>query len=126
MEEYEELVGHDAMTLDGLKCWYKREIAKYGMIALAHAFNKKLKVVQYVISLFSLYVKLSQKIDVVQNEDTKQDLQIMAYNTNVLLELAFANFNININEVKDIKEKFGDEIAAVLNRTVGSITSYGI
>ena len=126
MEEYEELVGHEAMTLDGLKCWYKREIAKYGMITLAHAFNKKLKVIQYIISLFSLYVKLIQKIETVENMDTKNDLQIMAYNTNLLLSLAFDNFNIDIREVNKIKEDFGVEISEVLNKLVKSKSSYGI
>lgn len=113
------LVGRENITIKALECWYMKDFAKYGMIVLAHAHGKRLKVLQYLTSLGSLVVKLRQKTENVIDPDRKQDLLIMLNRSQSLLTIALSQFNINLEEIKHIANQYGDEVLEVLENVVG-------
>ena len=115
MDTFEDLVGTDEITIKALQQWYARDIAKYGVVVLAYLHGKRVKVLEYIVSLFSLKVKLGQKMMTVQSADTKTDLAIMQHKTEVLLQSAISNFNINLQEIQRIADEFGEEIVQTIN-----------
>lgn len=118
MDAYEELIGTDNITIKALQCWYGREIAKYGVMVLAYLHGKKYKVLHYLVSLMSLEVKLKQKMDIVRDQDTKEDLKMMIERISMLKQTAIVNFNINIEEIKRVANEYGDDIIQIVDNSM--------
>jgi hypothetical protein len=75
-----------------LNQWYKVEFEKLGWMVLAKSYGMHDKVNMYKKSLKRLHDHIACKIDLMRDEDRRDDLIIMLKNTKVLLDHAHKDF----------------------------------
>ena len=81
------------VTFCGLNKWYKEEFEKIGWMILANSKGMKDKVNLYKTSLNNLKEALEHKLTHTSDPDKIQDIHIMLYNVNILIDHAKKDFN---------------------------------
>ncbi len=83
-------------TFCGLESWYKHEFEHFGWMVLAHQNpEQKQKVQMYHDSIVHLMNAIQEKINLLKNEDNKNDLTIMWKELSILLQSVRTLFQIS-------------------------------